>query len=289
MPSAITPQSAASGPGNGAGAVMARLTRLTDPAFLAEAGWEPGGRVLWLPSGHPLLGWRECPVPGCANQLYGRDHQCGPCRRAGAGGLAVPARADLPRGHRDEMRLVPAAADSLCQVAACGREQAARRYCRPHYRRLLGLRSGPSFDEAEWRAAEPAIEGPGQVSLHGVSPRAAAEMLYGLQQRTRGGAATSPAQLRQVAWELRRTGAASIGEIAGGDRVQHRLVRCFAKHAASALSTPEAETRKDVWDLAVFGLPGRLVFTAIRQPWLRETAKRWAADDLPRPPRQDRC
>jgi integrase len=162
------------------------------------------------------------------------------------------------------------------------REQVARRYCRPHYRRLLGLRSGPSSDEAGWRATEPAIEGPGQVSLHGVSPRAAAEVLYGLQQRTRSGAATSPAQLRQVAWELRRTGAASVEEIAGGNRKQHQVVRCFARHAARALLAPETETRKDVWDLAVFGLPGRLTFTAIRQPWLRETARRWAAYDLPR-------
>jgi hypothetical protein len=113
--------------------------------------------VLSLPSGHPLLGWWACPAPGCANQLYGRDRECGPCQRAGAAGLALPARDDLPRGHRDEMRLVPVAADRLCQVAACGREQAARRYCRPHYRRLLGLGSGPSFDEAEWRATEPAI------------------------------------------------------------------------------------------------------------------------------------
>jgi integrase len=282
MASAVTRQPAARDPGLDAGAVVARLTSLTDPAFLAEAGWDPGTRVLSLPSGHPLLGWRECPVPGCGNALYGRDRACGPCRRAAAGGLAVPARDDLPRERGDQVRLVPVAADRLCQVAACGREQVARRYCRPHYRRLLGLRSGPSFDEAGWRATEPAIEGPGQVSLHGVSLRAAAEVLYGLQQRTRGGAATSPAQLRQVAWELRRTGAAGIGEIAGGDRVQHRLVRCFAKHAARALVTPEAETRKDVRDLAVFGLPGRLTFTAIRQPWLRETAKRWAADDLPR-------
>jgi integrase len=282
MRSAMTRQPAASGPGTDAGAVIARLTRLTDPAFLAEAGWAPGGRVLSLPSGHPLLGWRACPTPGCANQLHGRDRECGPCRRAGAGGLALPPRDDLASGNRDEMRLVPVAADRLCQVAACGREQAARRYCRPHYRRLLGLRSGPSFGEAEWRAIEPAIEGPGQVSLHGVSPRATAEVLYGLQQRTRSGAATVPAQLRQVAWELRRTGAASVENIAGGNRPQHKLARCLAKHAARALLTPETETRKDVWDLAVFGLPGRLAFTAIKQPWLRETARRWAADDLPR-------
>ncbi len=89
MRSAMTRQ-AASGPGTDAGAVIARLTRLTDPAFLAEAGWEPGGRVLCLPSGHPLLGWRACPAPGCANQLHGRDRECEPCRRAGAGGLALP-------------------------------------------------------------------------------------------------------------------------------------------------------------------------------------------------------
>ena len=281
MPSAMARQPGACDAGAVA-EVIARLAALTDSAFLAQAGWDPGDRVLSLPSGHPLLGWRECPVPGCGNALYGRDRECGQCRRAAAGSLAVLARDDLPRERGDGMRVIPASADKLCQVAACGREQVARRYCRPHYRRMLGLRSDPSFDESGWRATEPAIERPGQVSLHGVSPRAAAEVLYGLQQRTRYGAATSPAQLRQVAWELRRTGAASIGEIAGGDRVQHRLVRCLAKHAASATSTPEAEIRKDVWDLAVFGLPGRLVFIAVRQPWLRETAKRWAADDLPR-------
>jgi integrase len=281
MPSAMARQPGACEAGAVA-EVIARLAALTDSAFLAQAGWDPGDRVLSLPSGHPLLGWRECPVPGCGNALYGRDRECGQCRRGAAGSLAVLARDDLPRERGDGMRVIPASADKLCQVAACGREQVARRYCRPHYRRMLGLRSDPSFGESGWWATEPAIERPGQVSLHGVSPQAAAEVLYGLQQRTRYGAATSPAQLRQVAWELRRTGAASIGEIAGGDRVQHRLVRCLAKHAASALSTPEAEIRKDVWGLAVFGLPGRLVFTAIRQPWLRETAKRWAADDLPR-------
>ena len=282
MRPAMRRQPAARGPGADAGAVVARLMRAIDPAFLAEAGWDPGSGVLSLPSGHPLLGWRACPTRGCGNALHGRDLECGPCRRAGAGGLSVPARDDLPRGHGDEIQLVPAAADSLCQVAACGREQVARRYCRPHYRRLLGLRSDPSFDEAGWQAIEPAIEGAGQVSLHGVNPQAVAEVLYGLQERTRGGAATVPAVLRQVAWELRRTNAASLEEIAGGNGNQHKLVRCLARHAARALLTPETETRKDVWDLAVFGLPGWLTFTGIGQAWLRETAKQWAADDLPR-------
>jgi integrase len=282
MPVVRTSRTAAHVPGLDAAAVVARLAALTDPAFLAEAGWDRGTRVLSLPSGHPLLGWRACPSPGCGNRLYGRDRECGACRR---GGAAEPAAAagGRPPGNHDGMRLVRAAADGeLCQVAACGHERGTRRYCRAHYERVLGFRSDPSFDEAAWQAAEPALEGPGQVSLHGLSPQAAAEVLYGLQQRTRDGAATDPGQLRQVAWELRRTRAACIGEIAGGDRTQHRLARCLARHAAQAFLSPETETRKDVWDLAVFGLPGRLTFTAIRQPWLQETARRWAADDLPR-------
>ncbi len=51
-----------------------------------------------------------------------------------------------------------------------------------------------------------------------------------------------------------------------------RLTRCFARHVARAFS--ETETRQDVWDLAVFGQPGRLIFTKISQRWLREAAKR---------------
>jgi len=264
-------------PGRDDGAAAARLAALADPAFLAEAGWDPAARVLSLPSAHPLLGWRACPSPGCGNPLYGRDRQCGPCRRGGA------AADPVPPGDTDGPRLVPVTpAAGLCQVAACGRERGSRRYCRAHDARVRELRAGPSFDEAAWQASEPALEGPGQVSLHGLSPRAAAEVLYGLQQRTRSGTATSPGQLRQIAWELRRTGAAGIGGIAGGDRTQHRLARSLARHAGRAFLAPEAETRKDVWDLAAFGLPGRLDFTPVRQPWLRETARRWAADNLPR-------
>ena len=36
-----------------------------------------------------------------------------------------------------------------------------------------------------------------------------------------------------------------------------------------------------MWQLAVLGLPGTLDFTGIAQRWLREAAKRWAAEDLP--------
>jgi hypothetical protein len=36
-------------PGRDDGAAAARLAALADPAFLAEAGWDPAARVLSLP------------------------------------------------------------------------------------------------------------------------------------------------------------------------------------------------------------------------------------------------
>jgi integrase len=272
------------GPGPEATGATMRLTALTGASFLGEAGWDHATRVLSLPCDHPLLGWRGCTVPGCGNAVYGRDEECGPCQHAGSGGNAADRDGTSAgeRTHDQGPGLVPLTADGLCQVEACGRGRGKRRYCRAHDERARKLRPGSSFDEAAWRAIEPAVEEPGQVSLHGICDGAVAELLYGLQQRTASGAATSPAQLRQVARELRRAGARGLDEIAGGTGSQHRLVRCLARHAASALLDPETEVRKDVWDLVVFGQPGKLTFTPIRQRWLREAARRWAADDLPR-------
>jgi len=42
----------------------------------------------------------------------------------------------------------------------------------------------------------------------------------------------------------------------------------------------EAEQAKDIWAMSLFGHNGRLDFTAISQPWLREGAKQWAIHDL---------
>jgi hypothetical protein len=53
------------------------------------------------------------------------------------------------------------------------------------------------------------------------------------------------------------------------------------RHCRVHLSTPDSEQAGDEWDLAVFGLPGRLDFTKISQRWLREATKNWAAEDLP--------
>lgn len=47
----------------------ARLAAALDPAFLAEAGWDPRRRVFDLPAGHGLLGGR---LPGQASHPTAR-------------------------------------------------------------------------------------------------------------------------------------------------------------------------------------------------------------------------
>ena len=44
-----------------------------------------------------------------------------------------------------------------------------------------------------------------------------------------------------------------------------------------AYGDPETERTKDVWDLRLFGRAGRLDFSGIRQEWLRQATKAWAA------------
>ena len=271
----------------------ARLARLIDPVFVAECGWDVAGQVLAPPSDHPQLGWREpvgevsraaaCPVPGCR-------------RPAGSRGLC-PAhrRGQLRRGVSvEEFAADPArralARFGVCQVAACPQDRRGGRvaYCEPHQDRWnRDRRADPPLEEARWRLTTSPSVVTGQVSLAGMPPLITAQVLYGLQQRTRSGAHTRMEVLRLVVEELRRSQADTVDGLAERPpdrmgREKRTVLGALARHARLAVSDPEAERAKDVWELAVFGLRGRLSFTSISQPWLREAAKRWAADEMPR-------
>jgi hypothetical protein len=45
---------------------------------------------------------------------------------------------------------------------------------------------------------------------------------------------------------------------------------------------PDTERIKHEWDTTVFGQSGTLRFTGLHQAWLREAAKKWANDGLPK-------
>lgn len=271
----------------------AQLARLVDPGFVAECGWDVAGQVLAPRSDHRQLGWPEpvgevsgaaaCAVPGC-QRLAGshglcRSHRSGQLLR----GLPVKEFTAAPTRRALARR-------GVCQVAACPRDRCGGQagYCEAHQARWLRQRrANPGLDESWWRATSSPIVVTGQVSLAGMPPLITAQVLYGLQQRTRSGAHTRVQMLRTVVEELRRSQADTVH--AATEDPMHRMgpekqtvLGALARHARLALADPEAERAKDVWELAVFGLRGRLSFTAICQPWLREAAKRWATDEMPR-------
>ena len=144
--------------------------------------------------------------------------------------------------------------------------------------------SGPAHPSTRpaWRASSRRWKEPGRSACPARARGAAAEMLYGLQQRTRSGTATEPGAVAAGRLGTAADGGRGHGRVAGGDHTQHGSSAAWPARGGGGVLDPETEVRKDVWDLAAFRLQGKLTFTPIRQRWLRETARRWAADDLPR-------
>ena len=87
-------------------------------------------------------------------------------------------------------------------------------YCDAHLQRLRVLRrAGQHPDEAAWRLTEPPVPRAGQVSLAGLNPAVAVEVLFGLQQRTRQGVKTHCAILRAAANDARTQQVPSLAEL----------------------------------------------------------------------------
>ena len=270
--------------------VASAVGAVIDAQFLSEAGWDPGCRVLNPPASHPLLGRPLCQAAGCSNTATCcRSRICVSCqarlRKQGMGGeefAALPARAPRPT-------FTATPCGPRCAVAACTRRPRRRdgAYCEAHQIRWrTAHRRDPGTDEQRWRQIEPAVGLGGEVSLRGLPALVVTEVLFGLQQRCRINAVkTDDAVLRSFCDDLRRQQVATVADyrLAADRGLEFKgLANCVIGHAGRALSTPETEVGKEEWDLVVFGHSGTLSFTGITQRWLRETAKRWAADDLPR-------
>ncbi|PND54154.1 transposase [Mycobacterium sp. ENV421] len=183
-------------------------------------------------------------------------------------------------------RVRPHPPSPACSVPACTRTaDGAIGYCGTHYQRWsVAQQNGPGLDEQSWRTRESGVAEPGQVNLRKLPELVVVEVLVGLQTRVREGLRLTDVVLRAVCDTLRRHQVASIHDcepgLAPGLRARSVLAS-FARDARRALADPGGEQTQDIWDLAIFGHPGRLSFTAITQPWLADAAKRWAAEQLP--------
>ncbi len=233
VPAASVPLSFVLGDGHAAGSQAALLAGLIDPAFLAEAGWDPRGQVLAPPPGHRLLGRPDhaatagapadtpvagearppaaaCLVPGCPRAAGARDGQLCRSHRHFQGHLGVPLDEFIadPRA-----RALPGC--GTCQVTACARDRisATSAYCEAHrYRWLKASRADPGLDERSWALRASPIPVTGQVILAGLPPAVTVQVLYGLQQRTRAGLATRMQVLRLLIEEVRQQRSGSLLE-----------------------------------------------------------------------------
>lgn len=253
---------------------------------LAQAGLDLQ-EIASLPAPHGARwlgpGDGTCAVPGCPRPWVNAAQPLCQQHRNRQKSLGVDVAAFIVR---PDVTGLPS--HGLCAVSACQRQlpTGASRYCDAHLQRLRVLRrAGGMPDEAAWQRTEAPVPRSGQVSLAGLAPAVVVQILFGLQQRTRQGVKTPDTILRAVGNDARTQQVSSLADLtvpASRGKGHASVVHTLVTHARRGTSGPLAETVNDTWDMTLFGHRGRLSFTTISQPWLRQTAQLWAAADLPR-------
>ena len=224
-----------------------------------------------------------CAVPGCQRMSpAARSMLCAPHSRRFR---RRPGRSLEEFLTDPGVRPLPALGP--CQVAACTRRSESEHgYCPTHYVRWrTAVTTDPDTDRRRWQLTESEVSEGGQVSLRGLPPLVVIEVLFGVQQRIRGGAKVLDVTLRAVCDTLRRQQVLTIGACPTGGvstKATRVLLTAVARDVRRALTDPGRERAADSWDLAVFGHQGRLSFTGISQPWLAWAGKAWASEELPR-------
>src|SRR5450756_1016498 len=224
----------------------------------------------------------RCPVVSACHRSRARHCAC----RISAG--CVAQRVSRWSSSLPTPRLRPLPALGPCRVAACSRRaESEHGYCSTHYVRWrTTVTTDPDADQRHWQLTQPAVSQGGEVSLRGLAPLVVVEVLFGVQQRVRGGAQIVEVPLRAVGNMLRREQATQIAacpaECVTAGKPARQLLTALVCHVRRALADPGHERAGDSWDLALFGHRGRLSFTGISQPWLAHAAKAWAGEQLPR-------
>ena len=226
---------------------------------------------------------RPCLVAGCVRSSSNRGALCVQHARqfrSRARGLAM-------KDFLADPLVRPLGPAPACAVAACAHlADGCRGWCRPHYARWRAAAAAcPGLDAGRWQLTEPPIPEGGHVSLHGLPPLVMVQVLFGVWRRAQDGVKTGDISLRMACRVLAGQQVATVEDCQVSQvasKAARALLRSFARDVRRALADPAAEQAGDVWDLAVFGHRGWLDFAGITQPWLREAAKRWAAQDLPR-------
>lgn len=252
----------------------------------------------WLTSGEPaVFERRHCVDRPC--RVTGADGQACPRPAQGRWGLCPAHNVAWAkrRAKGGSFETFLAKAEPLsdlgpCVVACCylGMTHPGSGLCEPHFRLWRQARrpSGRAF--ADWAARVRQPVSSRVLSLRGLPELVRLELVYAIGCRAAEQVSVVTGGMRPWVDQLRAAGVASVcdfdlallGHI--GDRHHVRFARFSVDRVRLAYADPEAERAKDVWDLRLFGVPGRrrLDFTAIRQQWLRDATKGWAAATIGR-------
>jgi integrase len=248
---------------------------------VSSLAWE---EFLAGPCGGRSRGDRPCRVPGCPRPGESAERLCATHTWQRQRHLDLPVGLWLARPE-----VGPLPSFGTCIVASCAAAAAHRcglciahgaAWCRHR-------REQPGAVLAQWaRQAAPAGVAGHEIVLRGLPERVIAELLAGLQRRTDAGLRTLPTSARCLVKLLYAQRAGSVLDLAQVRSPAIRsdarqLLRWLISELYCLLSGPEKERAKDIWQLQVLGLGGKLDFTGIGQRWLREAVKRWAAEDLP--------
>ncbi|MGH8995396.1 MAG: tyrosine-type recombinase/integrase [Acidimicrobiales bacterium] len=252
----------------------------------------------WLASGEPAVFERRrgvdraCAVTaedgrGCPRPAEGRWGLCG-CHSASW--WKRRARGDSLEEFL--VRSEPLGDLGGCVAACCYRAAAhpETRLCGPHAQiwHFDGRPVEKSLNEWAARVRQPLNSR--VLSLRGLPELVRLELVYAIGCRATEQVSVVTGGMRPWVDQLRACAVASVCEFdldlldGIGDRHHVRFARFSVDRVCLAYADPEAERAKDIWDLRLFGVPGRrrLDFTAIRQPWLRQATKGWAAATIGR-------
>lgn len=246
----------------------------------APAKKNGGGEGRWL------FDERLCQVSGCQRPMHSRT--MGLCnshtiRCRELFGRISPT--DVPL-FLDRSDLRPFPSWGPCQVAACLRlAYNSAGLCLCHSQRWHEkLRGEVDADFADWCRRESGIMVSGVANLRGLPRSVVLEFLGGLQLCTGQGRKTRPSKLNRLARIARYQQVRTLRDVDPDALAADlkTLVTMLMREVARATVTPGEVQRTDHWDLAVMGATGRIDFTVLTQPWLREVAKHWASEDLAR-------
>ena len=176
-----------------------------------------------------------------------------------------------------------------CTAASCYRVAAhGLGLCDLHYKLWMraGQPRGRALDEWRRRVRQPANRR--VLSLRGLPELVRLEVLYAIQRRAAEQVRAAPDGMSTFVDQVRAAQVTSVldfdlGQLdEEGNLDNGRFARYVLDRVALAYRDPESELLGDRWDLRVLGRRGHLDFAPIRQDWLREGTKRWAAATLVR-------